>query len=141
MMKRIFLMAMAALCLTPNLQAAKGGKDSKNAGDSATDKEGYLPLPPVADRKRQNLNVLVLGSQGGGKTSFINSVANIMYGVEFKDDCRYEAGKPHDPSYQAVQVKEPAAYCISPTIDGYEGYNFTLIDTSLILDSDDLYEK
>lgn len=44
--------------------------------------------------------ILIVGSTGSGKTTFLNGVSNYLYGVEWEDNCRFKIVSDEDEGEQ-----------------------------------------
>jgi hypothetical protein len=72
------------------LSMAKTGEDVTNKIRSFV-----IGSSPLADQNVEK-RILVLGSTGSGKTTWINGVANFLYGVQWEDDFRFTAVTEED---------------------------------------------
>jgi hypothetical protein len=92
---------------------------------------------PRADMQRTEVRILVLGQTGSGKTTFLNGIANWLYGVQWTDDFRFkiiteddEGSAPGGKRNQAVsQTDHVTAYTFAWQSEFPVGNSVTIIDT------------
>ena len=100
--------------------------------ETFTDDEGGIRLVEIGcnpKRKRSKV-VMVVGSTGSGKTTFINAMFNFLCGVEFKDNFRFKLIEELETKDQAhSQTSAITAYTIHHQPWFKVSFPITIIDT------------
>lgn len=87
-----------------------------------------VTVGPEQNELKDEIKILIVGSTGSGKTTFINGVANYLYGVEWADNCRFKVNS--DEIDQAISQNNDVTTYTFYWQPGFPiPYTVTLIDT------------
>ena len=95
-----------------------------------------VTVGPRIISSKEEIKILVVGLVGAGKTTFINGFANYLYGVKWKDNCRFKIVSDEDEESDGITNCHNLSitdYVTAYTLYWQPGfavpYTVTLIDT------------
>ena len=99
-----------------------------------------ITIGPQISSLKEEIKILIVGMMGSGKTTFLNGIANYLYGVKWDDNFRFkivseeEECKTNNIHTATSQIEYVTAYTLNWQPGFPVPYTVTLIDTPGISD-------